>query len=104
VFLWQWQRGFCLSGSSYWNAVCPNGPGDVLDLPLAQILKRDIKLIAHLISHHSADADPTWLCQCLQACRYIDAVAEDVVLFNDHVAEVNPDAEPDLGALREPPS
>ena len=41
------------------------------------------------------DADPAWFCQCLQSCRYIDPVPEYVVLFNDHIAEIDPDAEPD---------
>ena len=37
-------------------------PGDVLDLLFAHVLERKIELIAHLISHDAADADPPWLC------------------------------------------
>src|SRR5262252_9209909 len=36
-------------------------PGDVLDLLFAHILERKIELIAHLIAHDAADADPPWL-------------------------------------------
>jgi hypothetical protein len=51
--------------------------------------------IAHLVAHNPADTDAPRFRQCLQPRRNIDAVAEDVVLFYDHVAEIDADAEPD---------
>ena len=48
-----------------------------------------------MVSDHSRDTNSTGLGQCLQARRNIDAVAEDVVAINDHVSQIDPDAEPD---------
>jgi len=36
-------------------------PGNVLDVLLAQIFEREGELVAHLIAHHPADADPARL-------------------------------------------
>ena len=38
------------------------------------------------------DTDPTRFGQCLQPCRNIDPVAEYVLGFDDHVAQIDPDA------------
>jgi len=38
---------------------------------------------------------PPGLGECLQACRDIHTVAEDVVFLNDHVAQVDADAKLD---------
>ena len=54
-------------------------PGDVLDLLLAQILEAEIELVAHLVAHDPADADPARLGQRFEPRRDIDAVAVDVV-------------------------
>ena len=70
-------------------------PGDVLDLLLAHVLERKGELVAHLIPHHSADADPARFGQGFETRRDIDTVAEDVVLVDDDVAEIDADAEID---------
>jgi hypothetical protein len=75
-------------------------PGDVLDLLLAQILEHEIELVAHLVMHDPADADPAGLGQPFQPRRDVHPIPEDVVLLNDHVAEVDADAEPDPLLLR----
>ncbi len=62
---------------------------------LAAILERDRQLVAHLIAHHPADADPAGLGQSLQPRGDVDAVAENVVAVVDDVAEIDPDAELD---------
>jgi hypothetical protein len=53
------------------------------------------KSSAHLVPNDTADADPTRLGQRLQTRRDIYAIAEDVVLLSDHVAEIDPDPELD---------
>jgi hypothetical protein len=53
--------------------------------------------VAYLIAHDAAETDPARLCQPLQACRDIHAVAEDVMFLHDHVAKV--DADPELDPL-----
>src|SRR6516164_1283016 len=70
-------------------------PGDVLDLLLAEVLETEFEPVAYLIADDPADADTTWLGQGLQPRGDIDPVAEDVVSLNEHVAEVDADAELD---------
>jgi hypothetical protein len=67
----------------------------VLDVAVSHVLEGAIDPIAHLVAHNPADTDAPRFRQPLQPCRNIDAVAKDVVLFNNHIAEVDPDAEPD---------
>jgi len=52
-----------------------------------------------LVSDHPRDANSTGLGQRLKACRDIHPVAEDVVFLDDHVAQIDPDAEPDAPIL-----
>jgi len=51
----------------------------VRDLLLAHVLEREGELVAHLVAHHAADADPTRLGQGFEPGRDVDAVTEDVV-------------------------
>ena len=60
------------------SAVDVHRPGDVLDLLLAQILEREIELVAHLVMHDPADTDAARLGQGFEPCGDIDAVAVDV--------------------------
>jgi hypothetical protein len=45
---------------------------------------------------HPRDAEAARLREPFQACRDIDAVAEDVLALGNHVAQVDPDLERDL--------
>src|SRR5262249_28296492 len=74
-------------------------PCNVLDALLAHVIERVGQLVPDLISHHSRDANSTGLSECLQTCRDIHPVAEDVVFLDDHVTEIDPDAEPDAPLL-----
>jgi hypothetical protein len=71
-----------------------------LDALLALILEGVGQLVADLVSHHPRDADPAWFRERFQACRDIDAITENVVVLDDDVTEVDPDAEPDPAVLR----
>src|SRR5271167_3734760 len=68
---------------------------DVLDALLPHIFERVGELVADLVADHTRDADATRLRQCLQPRRDVHPVAEDVVAIDDHVAEIDPDAEGD---------
>src|SRR5215475_13343291 len=70
------------------NAMDRHRPGDILDLVFAHVLERKMELVAHLIAHVAADADPSRLRQGFQARRDVDAVAIDVFVINDDVAYV----------------
>ncbi len=53
----------------------------------------------HLIVHHARDADPAGLGDPLQPRGDVDAVAVDVVVFDDHVTRIDADAELDALVL-----
>src|SRR6516164_3836387 len=67
-------------------------PCDVLDLLLSHIGKRETELVADLVAHHPADANPARLGQGFKTGRDVDAVAVDVLVVDDDVAEVQTDA------------
>ena len=66
---------------------------------LADVVEGVRKLVPDLVSDHSGDANSTGLGECLQPCRDIHTVAEDVMFLDDHVAQVDPDAEPNASLL-----
>jgi len=68
-------------------------------LLLAQILEIIVEPVAHLVPNDPADADPARLGQRFKPRRDIHPVAEDIVLFGDHIAEVDPDPESDALVL-----
>ena len=66
------------------------------------ILRGEVELVAHLVVHDAAHTDTARLGERFQTRRYIDAVAIDVVVVEDDVAEIDPDAELDALILRHP--
>jgi hypothetical protein len=52
---------------------------DVLYGLLAHVLETEAKLVAHLIVHDARNHDAAGMGQCLQPCRHIDAITEDVI-------------------------
>jgi hypothetical protein len=79
------------------DAVDAHWPDKVLYVLLAHIFESEIQLVAHLITHYSADTNPARLRERLQTRRDVHPIAKDVVLLNDYVAEV--DADPKLDPL-----
>ena len=67
--------------------------GDVLDALVAEILEFDVfQSLADLVAHGARNTDAAGLGEHFQAGRDIDAVAKDVVVLDDHVAEIDADA------------
>ena len=62
---------------------------------LAEILEGEIELVAYLVPNDAAHTDPARFGKGLQTRGDIHPVAEDVVLLDDHISEVDADAEPD---------
>jgi hypothetical protein len=81
------------------DAIDMGRAGNVLDVVLARIDEADGQLLADMLAHRGADADPARLGQPLQPRRNVDTVAEDVALVDDHVAYVDADTEADAPAL-----
>jgi hypothetical protein len=68
-------------------------------LRLPTVTSHDRQLVADLIAHHPRDADPARLGERFEASRDIDAVAKDVLVLDDDVAEIYSDPELDPAVL-----
>jgi len=77
------------------QAVDPHRAGDVLDLLLAQILKGEGQPVANVIVNGTGDEHPAGIGQRLYASGDIDAIAVEVVALDDHIAEIDADAQLD---------
>ena len=66
---------------------------DVLELPRAQVLERQGDLVAHVAVHVLRDRDAAGLGERLHTRRHIHPVAEDIGAVDDHVADVDANAE-----------
>jgi len=76
-------------------------PGDVLDLLLAQILKDKGQPVAHLIVDRIGDEHSAGIGERLDPRSDVDAVAIEVVALDDHVAEIDADAQFDAAVCRD---
>jgi hypothetical protein len=74
-----------------------HGSGDVLHRPLAEIGEGVGQPVADLLVDRGGDADRARLGQALQPGGEVDAVAQDVLAVDHHVAEM--DADPQLQPL-----
>ncbi len=77
------------------NAMGAHRSSDVLDLPFAHVLERELELVTHLVPHGAADADAARLRQRFKPRRYVDAVSVDVLVVDDDVADVQADTKLD---------
>ena len=79
-----------------WHPEHTHRPGDVLDRMLAEVLEILRYPVAHLLEHGARDAQAAGRGHLLEPRRDVDAIAEDVVALDHHVAEV--DADPEIHA------
>jgi hypothetical protein len=82
------------------HAISHDRLGDVLDPVLAHRLEAEVELCLDLIIDVAGDADAAGLGEALEARRDVDAVAEDVAVFEDDVADVDADAVVDPPVFR----
>jgi hypothetical protein len=75
------------------HPVDPHRPCDVLDLLLAEILKEKGQPVAHVVVDRIGDEHPAGIGQGFDPGGDVDAVAVEVVALNDHVAEIDTDAQ-----------
>jgi hypothetical protein len=66
-----------------------DGSSDILDLVLAQILEVESEPVTDRIARRAANIDPAGRGDTFQACRYVYAVAEDIVTLTKYVTKVN---------------
>jgi hypothetical protein len=74
------------------NAKDAHRSGDVLDLLLSRIVEGEVELVADMVVHRPRHADPAGLGQGFEAGGDVDAVAVDVVVVADNVANIYADA------------
>src|SRR6185369_2706039 len=95
------RRGDRLGGSRpKRHGVHSHRPFDVLQRMLAYILEGEIEPIADLVPHHGGHRNAAWLGDALDPRRDIDAVAIDVTVLEDDVADIHPYAELDPPLFR----
>jgi len=75
------------------HRIDPDRPGDVLDALLAHVFEGVGEPVADVVADRARDADAAGGGQPLQPCGDVDAVAINVAAVNDHVAEIDADAE-----------
>ena len=75
-------------------------PVDVLQRLLACILEGEVEPVADIVAHRAGHGDAARPGDALDARRDVDAVAIDVVVLEDDVAEMDADAEFDAPVLR----
>src|SRR6185312_6702541 len=92
---------------SYELSTCTSGPmpdlyrpTDVLELLFPTILKLDREPVADILIDPMRDRNPARARDLLQPRGDVDAVPEDVAIFDDDIPECNSDAESDLPGLR----
>src|SRR5215831_20888604 len=68
---------------------------DVLDTDVAAILETNVDPITDAFMNDRRDADSTRLRERFQSRRNVDAIAVDVIVFNDDIAEIDADTDHD---------
>ena len=67
---------------------------DVLDDLVTEILESDlVQSVTDLITDRARDTDAARFGERFEARRHVDAIAKNVVFLNDHVAQIDADAE-----------
>src|SRR6266481_2547460 len=88
-------------GEGHANPVDPHWPGNVLDLLLAQILEDKGQPVAHVIMDRVGDEHSAGIGQGFDPRRDVDAVAIEIVALDDHVTEIDADAQLDAVVRRD---
>src|SRR6516225_402695 len=82
------------------DSIGAHGSCDVLDLLLAEIVKGEVEAVAHLLVRRGAEADPARLGQRFEPGGDVDAVAENVAILDDDVADIDAHAKFDVPLCR----
>ena len=77
------------------HPVDADGSRDVFEVLRTQILEIEVDFVGDLFVYDLRDVDAAWLGERLDPRRDVDAVAEDVAVLGDDVAEIDPDPQRD---------
>src|SRR5271155_2505051 len=75
------------------NRIGADRLGDILQFLQSQIIEDNVDFAANLPVRIVGDANATGLCNAFKARCDVDAVAEDIIVIDDYVADMNPDSE-----------
>ena len=93
-------RDIAMAGRGEGDAVDPDRPLDVLQHLLAHVLEGELEPVADVIANRARDGDAAGNGDAFQARCYVDAVAENVVGLENHVADIDADAKQDAALFR----
>ena len=80
-------------GGEVTNPIDAQWAGDVLDLLPAQILEEEGQPVARVLVDRIGDEHAARIGEGFDPCRDVDAVAIKVVALDDHIAEIDADAQ-----------
>ncbi|HXG81480.1 MAG TPA: hypothetical protein VNJ05_06740 [Sphingomicrobium sp.] len=84
------------------DVVGPHGEVDVLELLVAQILKREIELVANVLTHRAGNGNSTGFCDPFKPRGDVHSIPEDVVIIDNHVAQIDSNPEFDAAVIGNP--
>lgn len=73
------------------NRIGPDRIGDILQFLKSQIVEDNVDFAADLPVRIVGDANAAGLCNAFKARCDVDAVAEDIIVIDNDVADMNPD-------------
>src|SRR5262245_11768456 len=76
--------------------------GEVLDGLHTLVDELDFELVANLVTYHRRTRNTAGPCQRFEPGGQVDAIAVEIVAFDDDVADIDADAEFDLAIIRDP--
>jgi len=82
------------------HGIGPDRAGDVFQVLLAEISELNLDLAMDSIVGGRRNADAAGFCNALKPCRNVNSVSEDVMGFDDYVADVDADAESNTPVFR----
>lgn len=77
------------------NSVEPNRAVDVFEFSVAKVVEQEVCLSTDLFERTAREAYASRLALILHTCRYVDAVAKNVVAVYDDLANIDTDSESD---------
>jgi hypothetical protein len=80
-------------GDGIANPIDPHWPGDVLDLLLTQIVKSKWQPVANVVIDCIGNEHSTGVSQRFDPSSDVDAISKEIVALDDHVAEIDADAQ-----------
>ena len=95
--------GVLSSGPVQSNAINSDRPFDVLQGLLTNVLEIEVKAIAYVIANRPRNRYAACSGNALQARSHVDAIAKNIVALDNHIANVNADAELDAAIPRHVP-